>query len=93
MTSLIVPEKLETDAVRRGRSIILQVMDRVLELHDKGRSPRRIEISTANCDDLRAFFDYAYVFDGVLPQTLANVPLVYVPGADRRIQIVCDGEQ
>lgn len=89
MPSIIVPEKLETDAVRRGRAIILQVMDRVLELHDKGRTPTSIEISTANCDDLRAFFDYAYVFDGVLPETLANVPLVYVPGADRRVHIVC----
>lgn len=92
MPSIIVPEKIETESVRRGRAIILQVMDRVLELHDKGQNPTKIEISAAHCDDLRAFFDYAYVFDGVLPETLANVPLVYVPGADRRIHIVCSPE-
>lgn len=86
---IIVPAQLETASVRRGRAIIVEAIDRVLELHDKGRDPQRIVLSAAARDDLLAFFDYAYVFDGVLPATLSGVPIAVEPGADERMRIVC----
>lgn len=90
--NILLPPKLETASVRRGRAIIVQVMERVLELHDKGKTPTRIVISTALQDDLRSFFDYAYdQFDGVLPARLSGVPLAYMPGASRHVQIECGG--
>lgn len=89
MTAIIVPEKLETDAVRRGRAILAHTIERVLELHDRGKTPTKITISTALADDMRAFFDHATVFDGVLPRALAGVPIEYVPGAERAVGIAC----
>lgn len=88
--NILIPAKPETAAVRRGRSICLQVIDRVGELHDRGKNPRRVIISTALRADLLAFFDFATdQFDGVLPRELAGIPIVYEPGASRRVQIEC----
>jgi hypothetical protein len=88
--NILIPTKPETASVRRGRAICLQVMDRVLELHDKGREPIKITISTALRDDLLAFFDFAtHQFDGVLPSELSGVPIAYQPGASRRVHIEC----
>lgn len=90
MASIIVPAKLETQSVRNGRAILKGIIGAVLETVDRGKEPTRVVISTAHCDDLRAFFDYAYdVFDGVLPKTLHGVPIEYEPGAFRRIRVEC----
>ncbi len=84
--AVIVPRQ-ETAQVRRGRAIILQVIDRVLELNDRGKTPTKVLISTALRDDLLAYFDFNFVFDGVLPSELSGVPIEYIPGADLRVHI------
>ena len=87
---IIVPDKIETRQVRRGRVTLKRIMDGVLELHDKGKNPTRVVVSTALQDDMRAFFEYvAESFDGVLPRELCGVPMEYEPGAFRDIRIVC----
>lgn len=91
--TLIFPEKPETMAVKRGRAILREIMDKSLELVDKGKEPIKVYISTALNDDLKAFFDYAYEWDGKLPSTYANIPIEYVPGSDRKIHIVCDKDK
>ena len=88
MANLILPPKFETESVRRGRAILVEIMDRCLELADKGTPPETVEISTALVDDLKAFFEFGYDFDGVLPQQLCGASLVYVPGASRKIHFV-----
>lgn len=88
MSMLILPAKMETQSVCRGRDAIRRMTNELSELVDKGKEPTRIEISTAVADDLRAFFEYAYdVFDGVLPKEYCGVPIEHVPGAgDLRIE-------
>lgn len=90
--TLILPEKVETQAVKRGRAILREIIDKSLELADRGKSPNRVYISTALNDDLKAFFDFAYEWDGILPSTYANIPIEYVHGTDRKIHIVCDND-
>lgn len=91
---IIVPAKIETQQIRNGRATLRSIMDAVLELHDKGKNPTKVIVSTALQDDMRAFFEYvAESFDGVLPKDLFGVPIEYVPGAARDIQIECDGDQ
>lgn len=85
MATLILPEQIDTASTQRGRAVLLEIMDRVLELHDRGLNPQGVEISTALADDMRAFFDAASDFDGVLPKALCGVPLRYTPGASRTI--------
>lgn len=88
--NILIPAKPETAAVRRGRAICMHVIDRVGELHDRGKNPTKVHISTALREDLLAFFDFATVqFDGVLPSVLAGIPIVYEPGASRRVHIEC----
>ena len=91
--SIIVPQQLETASVRRGRAIIVEAIDRVLELHDKGRNPQRLVLSAAARDDMLAYFGYAYQFDGQLPATLSGVPIAVEPGADERMRIECGVRQ
>lgn len=86
MTDILIPTS-EPAASRRGRAAILQMNDRILELYDRGKEPVRALISTAIADDMRAYFDFNFVFDGVLPRDYCGVELVYVPGADRHIHI------
>jgi hypothetical protein len=88
MANLILPAKFETESVRRGRAVLVEIMDRCLELADKGTPPSKVEISTALCDDLHAFFDFTYDYDGVLPKQLCGATLTYVPGASRKIHFV-----
>ena len=90
MAHLILPERIETRSVRQGRAVLLQIMGSVRELQDRGKHPVQVQISTALVDKLRAFFDYAYEFDGTLPQQVHGVPIVYVPGAGRSVHIECD---
>ena len=92
MTSLIIPERIATQSVRRGRAVLAEIIYRCDELVDKGKTPKRITISTALKDDLSAFFEHATQWDGVLPPDLCGCPIVYVPGAGRDIDIACDGE-
>lgn len=89
---IIVPEKLQTSQVVRGRATLRRIMDTVLELHDRGKNPTKVIVSTALQDDMRAFFEYvAESFDGVLPRELCGVPIEYEPGAFGGIKIECDG--
>lgn len=90
MPSLILPERIETHAVKKGRSVLIQIRDSVQELKDRGKNPVQVQISTALLDDLRAFFDYAYDFDGTIPEVCLGVPIAYVPGAGRSVHIECD---
>lgn len=81
MANIIVPERLETAGVRRGRAMSVRLLDELRELRDRGKVPSRVVISTAAADDLRAYLDFASAsFDGVLPRLLAGVPVVVEPG-------------
>lgn len=88
-TPAIIVPRTETLAVRRGRALLMEITNRTLELVDRGKTPTRVRIPTALKDDLLAFFDFNFVFDGVLPREYCGLPLEYVPGAERRIEIVC----
>lgn len=83
----ILVRKLETPAVMRGRGLCLQMIDRVGELVDRGREPVRIKLGDEWRGDLLAFFDYATVFDGVLPDKLSGVPIEFGHGAGRALEI------
>ena len=84
--SIIVPNT-ESIASQRGRFAIIQITDRLNELIDRGKTPTKITISTAIADDMRAYFDFNHVFDGVLPREYCGVPIEFEPGAGRRIRI------
>lgn len=75
----------------------MQMIDRVAELHDRGKKPVKVVISTAWHDDLKAFFhhnnDVGVNWDGVLPDRLAGLPIEYVPGAYRSVVIKCGESQ
>lgn len=68
----------------------MQITDRVLELHDRGKNPVKAKISAACADDLRAYFEFNFLWDGILPRDYFGLALEYVHGADRKVEIVCE---
>lgn len=84
-----VADKVETQAARNGRGHLASILEGIAELRDRGMVPTKVKVSRAMVDDLRAYFDYvAASFDGVLPRQVRGVPIEYVPGAEKRVDIV-----
>ena len=92
VSNIIVPERMETARTKRGRAHLLEIMYRLDELKDKGKKPILVAVSQALVDDMLAFFDAAYLFDGQLPDAVRGVPITYVAGATRDIRVYLDGE-
>lgn len=85
---LILPQKQETNAVKRGRAILREIMIKTAETVDKGKNPSKIIISRALADDIGAFFYFATKWDGKLPTDLYGLPIEYEPGTDRKVRIM-----
>lgn len=82
MSAIIIPERFETETVRKGRAMSIRLLEELRELKRRGKQPARVRITQGAADALRAYFAWAAEsFDGVLPQRIAGCDVVVEPGA------------
>ncbi len=86
MSAIIIPERFETENVRRGRAMSARLLEELRELKRRGKAPARVRITQGAADVLREYFAWASDgFDGVLPQRIAGCDVVVEPGASYRL--------
>ena len=88
MSAIIVPERFETENVRRGRAMSIRLIEELRELKRRGKFPARVRITQGAKDVLLAYFAWAAEsFDGVLPKRIAGCEVVVEPGAGYRMWV------
>lgn len=88
MSAIIVPERFETESVRRGRAMSVRLLEEVRELQRSGKRPARVRITKGASDALCAYFAWATDgFDGVLPRRIAGCDVLVEPGADYGLSV------
>lgn len=80
----------EPYAARRGRRAIVNMMDTVVEMHDRGKRPVKLTVNSGLRDDMLAYFDFNSVFDGVLPRDMAGLPIEYLSTGGHKFEVVCE---
>lgn len=88
MSAIIVPERFETESVRKGRAMSIRLLEELRELKRRGKFPARVRITRQAADTLVAYFAWATDgFDGVLPKRIAGCDVVVEPGAGYRLWV------
>ena len=88
MSSIIVPERLETATIRRGRDVGARMEFAVRNERARGNKPYRIRISQGSAQALHEFFGFACAsYDGVLPPKCRGVPVVVEPGDETAVTV------
>lgn len=59
----------------RGRARYAEITDRLYEARATGKRPVRVWIDKATHDDLMAMLYAVAQFDGVIPRTIAGIPM------------------
>lgn len=94
MSAIIVPERIETESVRKGRAMSIRLLEELRELTRRGKFPARVRITRQAADALVAYFAWAAEsFDGVLPKRIAGCDVVVEPGAGYRLWVDAWHEQ
>lgn len=86
---LIIPQKQETNAVRRGRDILKRIMLETMNAVDAGKTPLKIVVGGGFISDIKQFFDFASKFDGHLPKRMHGLPIEYTESNEKKVTIVC----
>lgn len=68
----------DTDA-RRGHDWLQRIRDELREFRSRGVVIDRVAVAQHVADDMKALYAAVCQFDGVLPSTLAGVPIVVEP--------------
>lgn len=77
--ALVLPPKLETEAVRKGRALCQRIEEGFLELRSQGEGLRRILINRQAEEHMKAFFEFASSqWDGSIPRVIRGAPLIVV---------------
>ena len=64
-----------TQQALRGRARYAEITDRLYEARARGQRPVRVWIDQATHDDLMAMLYAVAHFDGVIPRTIAGIPM------------------